>query len=209
MVTNYAALAFSAASRRLQQQHGSRAAYARVEARSADTVLTRQETVFIARRDGFYLASIGTNGFPYVQFRGGPAGFLRVLDAHTLAFLDFGGNRQYISVGNLETNPNVALFLMDYPNQTRLKLYATARVMALDEQPDLTEQLLLPGYGARPERIIHLSVEAFNWNCPQHIPQRFTVDELSGLVEPYQTYIRQLEGRIAELGGTTDDLRPH
>ena len=129
---------------------------------------TDAEKQFIAARDSFYMASVGETGWPYVQHRGGPAGFLHVLDDTTLAFADFRGNRQYISLGNLAANDRVALILMDYPNRRRLKIYARAEARELAGDTALAGTLSLPGYKARPERAMLLHLEAFDWNCPQH-----------------------------------------
>ncbi len=138
------------------------------------------EAEFIAARDSFYMASISEIGWPYVQHRGGPAGFLRVIDDKTLAFADFRGNRQYISVGNLAGGDGrVALILMDYPRRARMKIYARAESVALADDPALAEAVLVPGYRAMPERAIKLHLEAFDWNCPQHITPRFSETELA------------------------------
>ena len=158
---------------------------------------TDTEMQFIAARDSFYVASVGETGWPYVQHRGGPAGFLRVLDDRTLAFADFRGNRQYISVGNLAANDRVALILMDYPNRRRLKIYARAEERELASDAVLAEQLALPGYKARPERAIVLHLEAFDWNCPQHITPRFTQAEIETALAPLRARMEQLENENA------------
>lgn len=138
---------------------------------------TDKERAFIAERDGFYLATVAENDWPYVQFRGGPKGFLHVLDERTLAWADFRGNRQYLSAGNLSTNDRVAMFLMDYANRRRLKVWGRARVVDVADGPDLAEQLFPDGYRAVVERSIVVSVEAFDWNCTQHIAERLTAEE--------------------------------
>jgi predicted pyridoxine 5'-phosphate oxidase superfamily flavin-nucleotide-binding protein len=155
--------------------------------------LTDTEKQFIAARDSFYMASVGETGWPYVQHRGGPAGFLRVLDDRTLAFADFRGNRQYISLGNLAANDRVALILMDYPNRRRLKLYARAEERELASDAVLAETLALPDYKGRPERGIVLHLEAFDWNCPQHITPRFTQAEIETALAPSRARMEQLE----------------
>jgi predicted pyridoxine 5'-phosphate oxidase superfamily flavin-nucleotide-binding protein len=155
--------------------------------------LTENEIGFIAQRDSFYMASVSENGWPYVQHRGGPAGFLRVLDDRTLAFADFRGNRQYISIGNLTADDRVALFLMDYPHRARLKILAHAEIKDLTADPDLMAKLLTPGYKAKPERAIVLHLEAFDWNCPQHITPRFTEAELAPALVPIRDRISELE----------------
>ncbi len=160
---------------------------------------TDTEKQFIAARDSFYMASVGETGWPYVQHRGGPAGFLRVLDDRTLAFADFRGNRQYISVGNLAANDRVALILMDYPNRRRLKIYARAKERELAGDAALAETLSLPGYKARPERAIVLHLEAFDWNCPQHITPRFTEAQIESALAPQRARLEQLEAENAAL----------
>jgi predicted pyridoxine 5'-phosphate oxidase superfamily flavin-nucleotide-binding protein len=154
---------------------------------------TAAEMEFIVARDSFYLASVSETGWPYVQHRGGPMGFLRVLDNKTLAFADFRGNRQYISLGNVTANDRVALFMMDYPNRRRLKIYARIEQKELAADPALAEKLMTPGYKARPERAFVLHLEAFDWNCPQHITPRFTEAEIDEALMPVRARIAQLE----------------
>jgi predicted pyridoxine 5'-phosphate oxidase superfamily flavin-nucleotide-binding protein len=155
--------------------------------------LTENEIGFIAQRDSFYMASVSENGWPYVQHRGGPAGFLRVLDDRTLAFADFRGNRQYISTGNLTADDRVALILVDYPGRQRLKVLAHVEIKDLAADPDLTAKLATPGYKAKAERAIMLHLEAFDWNCPQHITPRFTEAELAPALAPIRDRISELE----------------
>jgi predicted pyridoxine 5'-phosphate oxidase superfamily flavin-nucleotide-binding protein len=138
---------------------------------------TDRETSFIAARDSFYMASISQSGWPYIQHRGGPAGFLHVLDETTLGFTDFGGNRQYLTLGNIGAEDRVALFLMDYPNRRRLKILARMSAHDLMREPELAAGLATPGYRGRPERAFVLKLQAFDWNCPQHITPRFTEAE--------------------------------
>jgi len=144
------------------------------------------------------MARVSETGWPYVQHRGGPKGFLKVLDDKTLAFADFRGNKQYISVGNLSVNDRVALFIMDYPNQTRLKLWARARIINQKEDPELVARLHDSAYDARVERAIVLTIEAFDWNCPQHITRRFTEAEVKQMVAPLVEENRRLKARLAE-----------
>ena len=173
----YLNLAFTPAVKAQQERLGSRRSYARLDEMGEGETdrFSRSEAEFISARDGFYLSTVNEDGWPYVQFRGGERGFLKVLDDQTLAFLDLRGNRQYVSVGNLSTNDKVALFLMDYPNQRRLKVWGHARVeedaAAIFPDADLK--------GA--ERAIVITLIAYDWNCPQHIPRRFTVEELQEL----------------------------
>ena len=154
---------------------------------------TEAEAQFIAARDSFYMATVSETGWPYVQHRGGPAGFLRVLDGKTLAFADFRGNRQYISVGNAAANDRVALFLMDYPNRRRLKIYARIELADLSADSGLAAKLALPGYKAKLERAVLLHVEAFDWNCPRHITPRFTAAELEGALVTVRARLEQIE----------------
>jgi predicted pyridoxine 5'-phosphate oxidase superfamily flavin-nucleotide-binding protein len=139
---------------------------------------TDRELGFIAARDSFYVASVSESGWPYIQHRGGPAGFLRPLDEQSLGFADFAGNRQYLTLGNIGAESRVALFLMDYPNRRRLKILAHMAAHDLAAEPELAAQLATPGYRGRPERGFTLRLEAFDWNCPQHITPRFTEAEL-------------------------------
>jgi len=199
MAHNYASLAFTEPVKAMQERYGSRSTYARIEQQTRFDGLTDNEVKFIANRDSFYIASIGENGFPYIQHRGGPKGFMKAIDPLTLGFVDFSGNRQYISAGNLLTHPHVSLFLMDYPHQTRLKIYAKAEIIELADRPDLFEQLDPNGYKHRPERMMLLHVEAFDWNCPQHITPRYTTDEISAILAPKYEYIAQLEAEVARL----------
>jgi hypothetical protein len=201
----FQAIAFTDHVKALQEKLGSRQGYARRESGPAThDRLTVSEAGFIAERDSFYLASVGETGWPYIQHRGGPKGFLRVLDERTLGFADFAGNRQYVSVGNFETNDRVALFLMDYPNQTRLKLLGRARVFGPDSQeaPALLARLSMPDYPGRIERGILITVEAFDWNCPQHITKRFTAEDLAPAFEQLQTRIATLEAELSGLRAT-------
>ena len=163
-------IAFTDTVKSVQAQLGSRRGYSRREGGDFDfnDVLGPREAAFIGDRDSFYMASVSETGWPYVQHRGGPAGFVRVLDEKTIGFADFSGNRQYVSVGNLMTDDRVSLFFMDYPNRTRLKLLGRARIVGSDETAIL-EKLAPADYKARIERGLVITVEAFDWNCPQHI----------------------------------------
>jgi len=160
---------------------------------------TDSEAAFIADRDSFYMASVSETGWPYVQHRGGPRGFLKLVDDRTLAFADYRGNLQYISTGNVAADGRTCLFLMDYPRRARLKIYAHAEVVPLDADPALTALVSPEGYRARPERIFRLRLEAFDWNCPQHITPRFTEAEIGEAVRPLRERLSQLEAENAEL----------
>ena len=180
MSRKYTQLTFTDSVKQAQEHYGSRQTAAKVEAWDVDDEhLSAEERGFIAERDGFYMATVGEGGWPYVQFRGGPKGFLKVLDDTTLAFADFRGNRQYISTGNLRHDDRVALFLMDYPNRRRLKLLAHTEIVDAEDRPDLLQRLEDPDYRARIERLVLFRVVAFDWNCPQHITPRFTEAELA------------------------------
>lgn len=169
-------IAFTPAVKAAQAQRGSRETYDRVMAQHDwSNAITPDLAAFIAQRDSFYLATASAEGQPYIQHRGGPQGFLHVLDEHRLGFADYAGNRQYISVGNLDENPRAFLFLMDYPNRQRVKIWGRAEVV--EDDPALLERLADPSYGARLERAIVFTVEAWDVNCPQHIRPRYTADE--------------------------------
>ena len=161
---------------------------------------TENEAAFLAERDSFYLATVSETGWPYVQHRGGPRGFLRIVDDKTLAFADFAGNRQYISLGNLGADGRVSLILMDYVNRRRLKIFAHAEVKSVSDNPELAAKVATPGYRGKPERIFVLHLDAFDWNCPQHITQRFDAPDVAQAVSA-------LQGRIAEMEAENKKLR--
>jgi hypothetical protein len=192
----FAELAFTPTVKLQQELNGSRRGYARMdEGESHHDALGPNEAAFIAARDSFYMATVSETGWPYIQHRGGPAGFLRVIDEKTMGFADFRGNRQYISVGNLQTDDRAALFLMDYANQARLKILGRARVVDADDRETL-DKLVLPDYSARVERGIIIKVEAFDWNCPQHITPRYTLAEIEAAVAPLRKRIAELEAQV-------------
>jgi predicted pyridoxine 5'-phosphate oxidase superfamily flavin-nucleotide-binding protein len=179
MGNRFAEIAFTRAVQAQQAAYGSRASYARFsEGEPWNDRLGPKEVEFIGARDGFYLASVSETGWPYVQFRGGAPGFLRVLDETTLAWADFRGNLQYVSVGNLTGNDRVSLFLMDYANRRRLKILGHAEIHPLGADEGLISRLTVPGYQAVVERAVLVRVAGFDWNCSQHITQRFTLDEV-------------------------------
>ena len=154
---------------------------------------TDAERQFIAARDSFYMATVSETGWPYVQHRGGPPGFIRVLDDKTLAIADFRGNRQYITLGNLTAANRASLFLMDYPSRRRLKIFAHAEVKTLADNPELAQALATPGYKALPERALLFHLDAFDWNCPQHITPRFTEEEVAEAILPVRKRMMELE----------------
>jgi len=196
---NYAEIAFSDASKRFQERYGSRASYARMERFKNPAGLTESEMDFISHQDNFYMATNGKDGFPYIQFRGGPKGFLKVLDDQTLGFVDFGGNKQYISVGNLTTNNKVSLFLLDQAAKARLKIYAEAEILEIDDNAELFEKLELGDYKHRPERMLVLHVKAYDWNCTQHITERYTLEEISAEFSAQHEYINKLRAENERL----------
>jgi uncharacterized protein len=160
---------------------------------------TADEAAFIAERDSFYMATVSETGWPYVQFRGGPPGFLKQVDDRTLAFADFRGNRQYISTGNVAVNDRACLFLMDYANRMRLKIYVHVEVLELDQEPKLTEMVTMPDYKAKLERIYRMRLVAFDWNCRQHITPRFTEQQVAAAVKPLRDRLAELEKENTEL----------
>jgi hypothetical protein len=197
MNSRFAQIAFTPVIKRLQEIDGSRSSYARREAGGdAPDALGAGEAQFIAERDSFHMATVSATGWPYLQHRGGPKGFLKVLDAHTLAFADFQGNRQHVSEGNLAGDDRVALILMDYANRRRLKILGRAHVVDAGKDPALAASLTEAGYLATVERVMVIRVEAFDWNCPQHITPRFSETELTPLLEPLRARIRELEEQL-------------
>ena len=182
-----------------QSENGARKLWEKLDADRTFDRFTDSEAAFIAERDSFYIASVSESGWPYVQHRGGPPGFLKMLDETTLAFADFRGNRQYISVGNVAANDKVALILVDYPRRARLKILAHMQAHDLAAEPDLAERLALPGYKAKSERAFVLKLEAFDWNCPQHITQRYTLADVSAATEPLRQRIAELDAENASL----------
>jgi uncharacterized protein len=193
-------LTFTPSVKAVQDRYGTRKNYSRFEGGETDFHgLTEAEYDFVESRDGFYMATVGENGQPYIQFRGGPRGFLKVLDERTLGFADFRGNLQYISVGNLKANDKAALFLMDYAEQRRLKIVVRAEVREAADALDLIDKLTMPDYKARIERAMILHIEAFDWNCPQHITPRYTMEEIKTIMAPVYEHIAKLENEIEEL----------
>ncbi len=196
-------VAFTPAVKAIQVEKGSRAAYARMEWGAGwESEVTPELAAFLAGLDMFYLATANAQGQPYVQYRGGPPGFLKVLDGRTLAFADFGGNHQYITLGNLSENPKAFLFLIDYAERRRIKVWGTARVVEGDDL--LIQTLSDPAYPAKVERAIVFHLEAWDSNCPQHIHRRFPEAAVVPLVEQLQRRIEELEAEISRLRSTPD-----
>jgi predicted pyridoxine 5'-phosphate oxidase superfamily flavin-nucleotide-binding protein len=183
----YAQIAFTKTVRALQEQHNSRDSYARMDSgEDYNHCLTQSEVEFLAQRDSFYMASVSETNWPYVQHRGGPKGFMRVIDDRTIGFADFRGNRQYVSTGNFKTNNRVALFFMDYPNRRRLKMMG--RISQVSEQDrEMLSRLEVADYRAKVERAFLIHIEGFDWNCSQHITPRFSQEEISMRVALIET----------------------
>ncbi|MDD5267367.1 MAG: pyridoxamine 5'-phosphate oxidase family protein [Methylococcales bacterium] len=198
MATAFADITFTSCVKAAQIRYGSREANSRFElADDPRFVMAEQEVEFIRERDSFYQATVSETGWPYVQHRGGPKGFLKVLDEHTLGFADFRGNRQYLSVGNLNANDRISMILMDYPNRRRLKIWGRARIVHENEDPELIAQLEVPSYRARVERGIVIHVEACEWNCPQHITPRYSKAEVDHLLSPLLLEIQSLKAQLS------------
>ena len=194
MAQHFGSLVFTPVVKALQEKYGSRRQYARMEGGS--TSLDRlgpDEAAFIAERDSFYMATIGSTGWPYVQHRGGPKGFLKVIDDSAVAFADFRGNKQYISTGNLATDNRVAMIMVDYPHQARLKILGRADIFEGEQAREWIERLRDQGYKAVIERVYVIRVEAFDWNCPQHITPRFTADQIQEALAPFEQRMQELE----------------
>jgi predicted pyridoxine 5'-phosphate oxidase superfamily flavin-nucleotide-binding protein len=193
-------IAFTPAVKAIQARRGSRASYARMEEGDGwSTTITPDLAGFIALQRSAYLATVSSDGQPYIQHRGGPPGFLRVLDEHTLAFADFRGNRQYVSLGNLAGNPRAFLFLMDYAHRQRVKIWGEARVV--EDDAELLQSLMPEGYKARGEQAIVFTVKAWDANCRQHIPQRFEADDVAAALAERDARIAELTARLKQLEG--------
>ena len=195
----FAEIAFTESVRKMQQEQGSRENYAAMdEGSDYNNIIGEKEAEFIAKRDSFYMSSVGETGWPYVQHRGGPAGFMKVLDEHTIGFADYRGNRQYVSAGNFRTNNRVSLFFMDYPNRRRLKMLGHIRTLN-EEETDSLSQLKVEGYRALVERGFVITINAFDWNCPQHITPRYTETQLEEKIAPILEVNRLLRLKLEEL----------
>ena len=197
MPRKFGEIAFTPEVQAAQEQRGSRQSYERYIAKGpANDWITPKLEEFIAQLDGFYLGTVSSNGYPYIQFRGGPSGFLKVLDEKTLGFADFYGNVQYISVGNLSGNDKAFLFLMDYRHRRRIKIWGRAEDVEGDSA--LIERLKIPNYPAEIERAILFHVEATSENCPQHIPIRYSETEVAAMIAPLQARIAELEQQLSD-----------
>jgi uncharacterized protein len=203
MARNYLHSLFTDQARAMQAADGSREAYAQMEAGAdgSPDLITEKEAQFISARDSFYLASVTPDGWPYMQHRGGPAGFLKVLEGNWLGFADYRGNRQHVSTSNLLADPRVSLFLMDYPGRRRLKILGHARIVSAADEPELLSRLMPGGYKALAERAYLIEVLGHDWNCPQHITPRFTEAEVAAAVRPLHTEIDRLRTELEQLRG--------
>jgi uncharacterized protein len=193
MAYDYLDLATTPAVRAAQGANGSGELWANFDGERPSGRFTQAEAAFIAARDSLYIATVSESGWPYIQHRGGPPGFIRMLDETTLAIPDFRGNRQYISTGNLAANDRASLFLMDYPHRRRLKIYAHIEARDLAADPELAAKLSLPGYRAKVERALIIHLAAFDWNCPQHITPRFSEAELAPALAPIRERLEAVE----------------
>ncbi|PQA75834.1 pyridoxamine 5'-phosphate oxidase family protein [Rhodoferax sp. TS-BS-61-7] len=201
-------VAFTPAVKAIQTRKGSRHGYARMEQAGGWQVAISVELAdFIAAQTSIYLATANADGQPYIQHRGGPAGFIQVLDAHTLAFVDYAGNKQYISAGNLSENPKAHMFLMDYAHRQRIKIWGEARVVEGDEA--LIARLMPQGYKARPEQVILFTVTAWDANCPQHIPVRFEAADVTAALDARDARIQALELEVQQLRAQQAGSTPH
>jgi uncharacterized protein len=203
MSLRFAELMFTPTVKAVQEAHGSRGSYERMELPNAPARdrFGEGEHTFITARDTFYMATVSEDGWPYVQHRGGPPGFLKMLDDRTLGFADYSGNKQYVSVGNLMTDDRVSLFLVDYPAKRRLKILGRARLIDVAGEPDMIAQLEDGSYKARLERGMVIALEGFDWNCPQHITPRFTQSEVDAAMQPLIERLHAAEAQLAAISG--------
>ncbi|MBV6323868.1 pyridoxamine 5'-phosphate oxidase family protein [Duganella violaceipulchra] len=200
----YSDITFTPAVREVQSSMGSRARYAFLDQmEERQDSLGEREIAFIEEMDHFYQATVSETGWPYAQHRGGPKGFLRVLDAKTLAFADYRGNLQYLSVGNLKVDDRISMILVDYARQVRMKIVGRTRIVEAADDPALMELLQMPGYKARVERAFIITVEGYDWNCPQHITPRYTEQEVTAMTAPLLAQLKQLKEQVAKLTAPT------
>jgi predicted pyridoxine 5'-phosphate oxidase superfamily flavin-nucleotide-binding protein len=196
----FGSFVFTPVVKALQERHGSRRQYAKIEkGAAAPDRLGSEESSFIAERDSFYMASVGETGWPYIQHRGGPKGFLKVVDDRTIAFADFSGNKQFISAGNMTSEPRVALILVDYPHQARLKILGRAEIFDREHAAGWIDRVRVAPDRATIERVFVIHVEAFDWNCPQHITPRYTAEEIEDAIRPLEQRLQALEQENEQL----------
>ena len=199
MGNKFADIAFTDSVKEMQELMGSRKNYERMQRGPAyHNKFTDDEIEFIKSQDSFYMASVGETGWPYIQHRGGPKGFMHVISENQMAFADYAGNRQYISVGNLKLNNKAAFIFVDYKNKARLKILGHAEIISDISHPEILSQIASHDYKAKVERGFLITLEAFDWNCPQHITQRWTAADISKAVEPLKLRIKELEDAIAQ-----------
>jgi predicted pyridoxine 5'-phosphate oxidase superfamily flavin-nucleotide-binding protein len=195
-------VAFTPAVKAIQARKGSRDGYAQVEQNGGwRTEIDENLAGFLAQTNSFYFATANGSGHPYIQHRGGPKGFVKIIDKNTIAFADYSGNRQYITQGNLSENPQAHIFVMDYAHRRRVKIWGEARVV--DDDPALTSALMPKGYKARPEQVILFRISAWDTNCPQHIPQKFDASDVAAALASRDARIEELEAELAALKGQT------
>ncbi len=200
MTKSFGSLVFTPLVKQLQERYGSRRQYERLEDSDRSRPgLGPEESEFLADRDTFYMATVGETGWPYIQHRGGPRGFLKVIDANTVAFADFRGNKQYITAGSLLNDNRVALIFVDYPKQLRLKILGRAEIFEGDSAKDWIGKVADPGYKAAIERVFVIHVEAFDWNCPQHITPRYTEDQIREMLGPAEKKMQELQNENERL----------
>ncbi|NTY58373.1 pyridoxamine 5'-phosphate oxidase family protein [Mycolicibacterium sphagni] len=203
MSKHYASIAFTDDVRTVQSEHGSDGFYGRKVAAGTASPgadpLTDDEKDYLIERDGFFLASVSETGWPYVQFRGGKPGFIHSIDDHTIGWADFRGNLQYVSTGNVSGDDRVAIIALDYANQRRLKIFGHARIVTVEEDPELVKSLTDDTYDAVIERAVLVTVEAYDWNCPQHITPRYTIAELESALSPLRDQLTTLQAENARL----------
>ena len=205
---SFGSLVFTPVVKKLQERYGSRQQYERMQkAGASHDHFTAFEIDFLAERDSFYWATVGATGWPYVQHRGGPKGFLKVIDDHTLALADFRGNKQFISTGNLLTDNRVAMILVDYPHQARLKILGRVDVLEGEKADAWMDRVRVPGYKAVIERVFVIHVEAYDWNCPQHITPRYTAEEIGSAVHDVEEKLHTLEAENKRLRNEVAQLR--
>src|ERR1700742_29443 len=201
-------VAFTPTVKAIQARKGSREAYAHVEENGGwRTEVDERLAAFLAETNSFYFATVNAEGQPYIQHRGGPKGFVKILDKHTLAFADYAGNQQFITQGNLSENPRAHIFLMDYAHRRRIKIWGEARVV--EDDPALTKSLMPQGYRARPEQVILFKISAWDTNCPQHIPQKFDAADVAQALAVRDGRIAELEAELAALKGQTTEAPAH
>jgi predicted pyridoxine 5'-phosphate oxidase superfamily flavin-nucleotide-binding protein len=198
---SFGSLVFTPLVKKLQERYGSRRQYERMAANASQDRFTPFETQFLAERDSFYWATVGATGWPYIQHRGGPKGFLKVIDDHTLALGDFRGNKQYISTGNLLTDNRVAMIMVDYPRQARLKILGRVDIFEGDQAETWLPRVRMPEEKTEIERVFVIHVEAYDWNCPQHITPRYTAEELREGMQEIEKRVQTLEQENKKLRG--------